>query len=517
MKTFTRFLSALLIALLLVPTALVALAETAEPTELIFYFLGEELEDDKVVIEAINEKLIEKLNCYMTVEYIPFGEVNTTYPLLFASQTRMDAVFSASFTGYASLARRDAYMELTDEMLQTYAPLTWEDTPDSVWNQARVDGKIYAIPQLMIQNIQATIGIRGDLREKYDLPEITDIESLENYMSVISENEDSVVPLLFGSMWTYLYDLLMFTPNEWQSDANFSQLCMAYDITDPAPTPFCYLYTDEYRQALDTVYRWNQNGWISRDSLSNTHTNRENMANGRIAVMLDNAGTINSAGQDLLSGGSGAYLELIDISGDAQLLRYAATSGMLSIPSQSQHPELVLQVVDYLRNDKEMNYLVERGIEGEDAQWVFAGELNEDGTLNENVISYGARSSMYGGNWICWSAFRNWDYQVMESEASSIPGYREAFFDMDSRSMDHIMQAFTFDSTNYQNELAAIQSVYDEYGKPLNLGFVDPATGLDEYIAMMEAAGLTTVMDAYLQQAADYLAAQGVSAEATAE
>ena len=36
-------------------------------------------------------------------------------------------------------------------------------------------------------------------------------------------------------------------------------------------------------------------------------------------------------------------------------------------------------------------------------------------------------------------------------------------------------------------------------------------------IAMMEAAGLTTVMDAYLQQAADYLAAQGVSAEAAAE
>ena len=100
------------------------------------------------------------------------------------------------------LTRRDAYMELTDEMLQTYAPLTWEDTPESVWNQARVDGKIYAIPQLMIQNIQATIGIRGDLREKYDLPEITDIESLENYMSVISENETSVVPLLFGSMWT---------------------------------------------------------------------------------------------------------------------------------------------------------------------------------------------------------------------------------------------------------------------------------------------------------------------------
>ena len=38
---------------------------------------------------------------------------------------------------------------------------------------------------------------------------------------------------------------------------------MAYDLTEDAPTPFCYLYTDEYREAVETVYRWNQNGWIS--------------------------------------------------------------------------------------------------------------------------------------------------------------------------------------------------------------------------------------------------------------
>ena len=113
---------------------------------------------------------------------------------------------------------------------------------------------------------------------------------------------------------------------------------------------------------------------------------------------------------------------------------------------------------------------------------------------------------MYGGNWICWSAFRNWDYQVIESAENSISGYREAFYDMDSRSTNTVMQALTFDSTNYQNKLAAIKGVYDEYGKPLNLGCVDPATGLDKYIKMMEAAGLTTVIDAYLEQAEAYMA-----------
>ena len=503
MKKLTKLLCMLLLAALLIPSA--AFAE-AEPTEVIFYFLGEELEDDKVVLEAINEKLIEKLNCYMSVQYVPFGEVGTTYPLLFASQTRMDAVFSAFFTGYATLAQKNAFMELTEDMLKTYAPITWEHTPQDVWAQSKVNGKIYAVPQEMIQNIQATVGIRGDLREKYNVPPVTDIASLEVYLQAIKDNETAVAPLLFGSMYSYLHDLLLFTPKEWARDANYGQICMAYDLTNPSPEPFCYLYTEEFKEMLDTVYRWNQSGWISRDSLSNTHTNRENMANGRIAVMMDNAGTINSANKDLKDNGGSEYLEIMDFSGDARMLRYAATGGQISIPSQSQHPELVLQIIDYLRNDKDMNYLVERGIYGEDAQWYFAGELNEDGTVNENVISFGARSGQYGGNWICWSAFRNWDYQAIESIESSIPGYREIFFDMDSRSINNIMQAFTFDASNYQNELAAIQGVYDEFGKPLLLGFTDPNGGLEQFISMMEAAGLTRIIEAYTQQAADFLA-----------
>jgi putative aldouronate transport system substrate-binding protein len=51
-----------------------------------------------------------------------------------------------------------------------------------------------------------------------------------------------------------------------------------------------------------------------------------------------------------------------------------------------------------------------------------------------------------------------------------------------------------------------MQNVYEQYGKPLRLGFVDPATGVDEYIKLMEAAGLQTVIDAYTAQAAAYIA-----------
>ena len=51
--------------------------------------------------------------------YIPFGEFKTTYPLLFASQTKMDAVFSSYWSGYATLAAKNAFMPITEEMLKT--------------------------------------------------------------------------------------------------------------------------------------------------------------------------------------------------------------------------------------------------------------------------------------------------------------------------------------------------------------------------------------------------------------
>jgi hypothetical protein len=48
--------------------------------------------------------------------------------------------------------------------------------------------------------------------------------------------------------------------------------------------------------------------------------------------------------------------------------------------------------------------------------------------------------------------------------------------------------------------------VNEQYGKPLRW-LCGPCTGVDEYIQMMEAAGLQTIIDAYLQQAAAYIEA----------
>lgn len=477
-----------------------------EPVTLEMYFLGDMAKDMDQVLEPINQRLAEEVGAVMHLNYLSFGEYSTKYPLLFASQTDMDGVFSAYWCMYASQAQKNAYMELTPEMLQENCPITWEKVPESVWDQTRVNGKIYMIPQLHNENVQSMIGIRDDLRVKYEMDEIKTIEDLEAYMQAVVDNEKGMVPYTAdGQSQACLIDAFLTTPNEWAISSSFSQLYAGYKITEEKPEIFSILETQEYKDYIDLMYRWNQAGYISKDSLSNETMTRDLFTNGKVACYFYNSGTINNL-KNLMDSSlteAGAQVGLYDISGGVKLLPYAATGGGLSIANTSKHGDLVLQVLDILKNDKEMNYLAQRGIQGK--HWDFAGETNEDGSLNENVVVPGPDAAQYGTDWFCYSAWRNWDYQTVPSKEASVKGYREMLEDFDTRKQFNIMQSFVFDDTNYKGELAALSNVVSQYGLPLEFGFVDPASGYDEFISQMKTAGYDTVLSAYKEQAKAYL------------
>lgn len=483
-------------------------SSSQEAVTLEMYFIGDRAKDMDLVLEQINDRLAEDVGAVMDLNYLSFGEYSTKYPLLFASQTKMDGVFSAYWCYYASQAQKNAYLELTPELLQENCPLTWEDTPEDVWDQARVNGKIYMIPQLWNENVQSMIGIREDLRVKYGVPEIDSIEDLEQYMQAILDNENSLVPYTAdGQSQSTIMDCFLITPNEWGTNSSYAQMYAGYDINEEKPEVFSILETQEYKDYINMMYRWNQAGYISKDSLSNETMTRDLFTNGKVACYFYNSGTINNLKNlmdDSLTS-NGAEVGIYDISNGANLLPYAATGGGLSIAATSEHADLVLQCLDILRNDKEMNYLAQRGIEGK--HWDFAGELDEDGNLNENVVIPGPDADLYGTDWFCYSAWRNWDYQTVPAESACVKGYRDMLKDFETRKQSNILQSFVFDDSQYKNELAALSNVVSQYGLPLEYGFVDPETGYEEFLSKMKAAGYDTVLKAYQEQAAAYIEA----------
>ena len=111
------------------------------------YLIGDKPKDFDAVYEKVNEKMKEKINATLEVNFIPWSDMTTKYQLLFQSGEDFDLIFTASGWGYYSqVATKNGFLELTDELLQEYAPEIYANEPADAWDQVKVDGKIYMVP-----------------------------------------------------------------------------------------------------------------------------------------------------------------------------------------------------------------------------------------------------------------------------------------------------------------------------------------------------------------------------------
>ena len=97
------------------------------------------------MLDELNAILTEKVNAELEIYYIPWTDYLSNYNLTLA---RMDG--SVDLVGTASdwldawpNAKNGAFLELSEEMLQTYAPQTWASVPADHWELCKYDGDIY--------------------------------------------------------------------------------------------------------------------------------------------------------------------------------------------------------------------------------------------------------------------------------------------------------------------------------------------------------------------------------------
>ena len=107
------------------------------------YLIGDKPADFDEVYSKVNEKMKEKINATLEVNFIPWSDMTTKYQLLFQSGEDFDLIFTASGWGYYSqVATKNGFLELTDELLEEYAPQIYANEPSDAWDQAKVNGKI---------------------------------------------------------------------------------------------------------------------------------------------------------------------------------------------------------------------------------------------------------------------------------------------------------------------------------------------------------------------------------------
>ena len=135
--------------------------DTSEPMELKMYLIGDRTPDFDEVYGKINEILEEKLNCTLSVDFLSWGEHDTKYSLLFSGGEDFDLIFTASsWCHYEQTVALGGFAELTEEDIQTYAPGIWDVVPEMAWDQAKIDGKVYMVPNYSNEFGQDVLAVR---------------------------------------------------------------------------------------------------------------------------------------------------------------------------------------------------------------------------------------------------------------------------------------------------------------------------------------------------------------------
>lgn len=146
-------LIALLVAMMMLVMALPAMAETAIDTSehvTVTYLVTGDIPTNRTeeVLAKINEILNEKVNATLEIQWIEWTNWQTNYNLALATQDgSVDLICTATdWLDAWPNTQRGAFLPLTEEMLQTYAPQTWAQVPAENWELCKYNGEIYMIP-----------------------------------------------------------------------------------------------------------------------------------------------------------------------------------------------------------------------------------------------------------------------------------------------------------------------------------------------------------------------------------
>ncbi|WP_308636506.1 ABC transporter substrate-binding protein [Paenibacillus silvisoli] len=457
-------------------------------------FVGPKPVDYDSVFGEINKKLKEKINATVEGEFLDWSDWAQKYPLKLAASEDFDLIYSANWAGYNDQALKGGFLELTEDLLSKYAPETWAKMPEVSWGQAKVNGKLYMVPQNRGESVEKLILYREDLRKKYNLPEINSPETYATYLKAIAENEKGVVPFTPETGdWKYhnLDRVLLKQQQEW----NMFDLDMpfAYKLTDTAGKVFNVYETPEFKDLL-VYYKdlADHNVW-SKNVLNSKNDHQADFKTGKTASITHNNGTLGSLMALMRQENSPFEVKLADINQGKKKSVAISTQNGTSIHATSKNIERSLMFIDLMQNDKEMHDLMMYGING--VHYTPVGDTKYKATdKNPNFTGF--------SNWNFNSPL-NLDNEAFPQEASDLVKGWEA------NVYHYPLETFVFDNSKVKSEIANLGNVMLRYAIPLEYGLVkDIDKGLAELNEQLKAAGLENVQAELQAQIDAFLASQ---------
>lgn len=447
-------------------------AESSEDdyVELVMYLIGSPSHDYEFMLERLNEKLKVDLNAKLIVKWVGWGDFSTRYPLLLASGEPIDLIYTSTWLDYVGFAQKGAFMAL-DEIGPLYAPVSFEKEPQEAIEEAKVNGKIYALPPNY--SAYASLGplIRGDLRKKYGLAEIENLEDYGNYLQAVVENNPELIPAGLYSTQTPIDGLYFYNQGLYPLSGDVATNSPFWiDLADPNGQVINITEKEDLEDMLALFRKWYLAGYWPDSVLSLKDSNQMRKGEAASMVHLVTAWTSMHFSKPQYESEYTSFLK--------QSYRLPYMQDAMAVPVSSKNPERALRLLELLRNDQIYYDLMTYGIEGMNYT------VNSEGKLE--IIGDGFIPDMN-----CSWGFRDQDLQY---DIADYPkGYVDTLNSIQASAVENNYTRFILDIEPIEKEYQAVMEIMQQYYVPLKLGMLDPVEGLIQLKAQLKAAGIGKV------------------------
>ena len=466
------------------------------PVTLYMYMLGDVPKDlDEVLAKANAEYFQPMLNTTLKMVFLSWSDYQTKYPLVLAAGEDVDIMFTALWAFYEQESGKGSFLELTPDFISKWMPTINKQQSAISWAQAKTGGKIYAIPTIASNPDYKYLGIREDLRTKYNLPAINSWDTLEQFLFTVAASEPSIQAYAAPGeapevLWVYLE-----SQNVLYAGAPIYYIWNNQNRNEPSAQELSFMYTsDVFRDFALEMAEWSSKGVWSRNVMNNTIAQGDSFTQGKSASVFWNS-TVFSLGKTMEEQNGVGKAGYYDASPTVPTRKETYDNNMWAIASSSRYQERAALALDLMKTHIPLTILLQSGIEGR--HYISQGD---------NRFTPGPEAADYANNAWGWALNRP---ETLE-EAYDTSKYAQRYAletSINARLFEPKIDGFRFDRRNVANEWAVISALIEEYTPSFECGVYGAQTQakFDEFKAKVETAGLAKLTSEFQSQYAAFL------------
>lgn len=445
---------------------------TEAPYELKYAFTvnGSIPTDLQQVVDEINKITIKKINVKIVAQPISDSQYLQQINLMISGGEKLDLITERGFNLTSDVSKNELVQ--LDDYLKKDGSQVVKNLGNYV-KAGQINGKQYSVP--CIRNMANAYGIamRKDIVDKYNI----DTKSLKTYDDVeamfkkIQAGEPNLVMTMPSAASVSLYSFMF--PADVLADG-FGVL-MNQGQTDLKVVND--VQTTDYANNLKLIRKWYQQGYILKDSATNTQAGPLSIKAGKAFSYFTNL----KPGYDMQATKScGTQMVSATI-----IPPFSTTDGVagysMAIPVTCKNPDKAMQFMNLMYSDPQVINLIDWGIEGKHYTKVSG---------SNNVIDYPsgvtAANTGYGLN----MGFEFGNQLLSYVWNGDSPDLYTQLADFNKSAKVSKAFGFMFDGSSVKTEYAALTNVKNQYKIALEDGILDPDTILPKYISALKDAGI---------------------------